>query len=75
MVQLLYFHFYKSGFAGICKGKKCGSINDEGNVVIEPTYMFSERISEPNFIGKYYKVVAGYGEIYYTDLVTKTEDK
>lgn len=67
--------FNTNGFAGICKDKKWGSIDSEGNVVIEPTYVFSERISEPNFIGKYYKVVAGYGEIYYTDEVTKTEDK
>lgn len=67
--------FNTSGFAAICKDKKWGSIDSEGNIVIEPTYTFSERISEPNFIGKYYKVVAGYGEIYYTDEITETEDK
>lgn len=58
--------FNKYGFAGIKKDGKWGSIDEQGNILIEPTYELNEEI-EPSFIGKYYQVTYGYGEVYYTD--------
>lgn len=55
----------KYGFAGIKKNGKWGVINSQGNVIIEPTYEFKDE-SDINFIGMYYQVKYGYGEIYYT---------
>lgn len=58
--------FNKYGFAGVKKDGKWGSIDEQGNILIEPTYVLNEEI-EPSFIGKYYQVTYGYGEVYYTD--------
>ena len=58
--------FNEYGFAGVQKDGKWGVINREGKLILEPTYEFNN--SEiPSFIGKYYKVIYGFGEIYYTD--------
>lgn len=54
----------KYGFAGIKQNDKWGVINADGKVIVEPTYKLSD--NEPTFIGQYYKVVYGNGEIYYT---------
>lgn len=59
--------FNEYGFAGIRVGEKWGVINSEGTVIEEPKYTFSNQIIEPSFIGSYYKVVSGYGEIYYSN--------
>ncbi len=55
------------GFAGIKLNGRWGVVNREGNIIVEPVYsQFSEN-HKPDFIGKYYKVNFGYGEVYYTD--------
>lgn len=56
--------FNKYGYAGIKLNGKWGVIDQEGNIVVEPTY---ELNNEPEFLGKYYKVVYGLGEFYYTN--------
>ena len=55
------------GFAGIKKDGKWGVIDKNGNIILEPTYEISDQNGEPYFIGKYYKVISGYEEEYYTD--------
>ena len=59
------------GFAGIKKDGKWGVIDKDGNIILEPTYTIPEQNGEPYFIGKYYKVISGYEEEYYTDDVNK----
>lgn len=54
----------KFGFAGIKQNDKWGVINSIGEIVVEPKYKLND--SEPVFIGEYYKVIYGNGEIYYT---------
>ncbi len=50
--------FNKYGFAGIKKKDgKWGSINQNGEVVQEPTYDLKKR-NIPEFVGKYYRVNA-----------------
>ncbi|MBR0350690.1 MAG: WG repeat-containing protein [Clostridia bacterium] len=56
--------FNEFGYAGINQNGKWGAIDQNGNIVVEPTY---ELKSEPDFLGKYYKVVFGYGECYFTN--------
>lgn len=58
--------FNEYGFASIKKDGKWGAINEKGEIVIEPTYEIKNQM-EPSFIGKYYRVQYGFGEIYYTD--------
>ncbi len=65
--------FNEYGFAGIKVKDKWGVIKEDGTVVLEPTYSLKDKTGEPSFIGKYYKVVAGYGEAYYTDETEETE--
>lgn len=60
--------FNEYGFASIQKDGKWGAINQNGEIVIEPTYELGTT-EIPSFIGKYYKVTYGVGEIYYTDKV------
>ena len=55
--------FNKYGYAGIKKDGKWGVINQEGKVIQNPIYELSS--IEPDFIGKYYSVDLGYGEIFY----------
>ena len=59
--------FNEYGFAGVKKDNKWGVINEDGTVVLEPTYE-RENEEEPLFIGKYYQVQYGFGEVYYTDM-------
>ncbi len=56
----------KYGYAGICKNGKWGSIDAEGKVIQEPTYEIKGNF-EPSFLGKYYQVTFGFGEIYFTN--------
>ena len=57
----------KYGYAGVKKDGKWGVINSEGEIILEPTYTISEENEKDlNFIGKYYSVEYGFGEIYYT---------
>ena len=55
--------FNEYGFASVEKDGKWGAINSEGEEIVAPTY---ELEGIPSFIGKYYQVVYGFGEIYYT---------
>lgn len=52
------------GFAGIMQNGKWGVINNEGKIIAEPQYELN--YNEPTFIGEYYQVIYGNGEIYYT---------
>ena len=56
----------KYGFAGVKKNGKWGVIDNNGKIIIEPTYELKD-IKQPVFIGKYYQYVYGNGEIYYTN--------
>ena len=58
--------FNKYGFAAVKKDGKWGSIDVSGKEVIKPIYELKEQI-EPDFIGQYYQVRYGFGEVYYTD--------
>jgi len=63
----------KYGFAAIKLNGTWGVINKEGKVIVDPIYELDENSGEPNFIGKYYKVVTGYSEAYYTEEVKSEE--
>ena len=52
------------GFAGIKLGDKWGVINNNGDIIVEPFYILNS--DNPIFIGEYYQVIYGNGEIYYT---------
>ncbi len=54
----------KYGFAGVKQNGKWGVIDNEGKIIKEPQYELN--YSEPSFIGEYYQVIYGNGEIYYT---------
>lgn len=54
----------KYGFAGIEQDGKWGVINSEGKIIVEPQYELDD--NNPSFIGEYYQVIYGNGEIYYT---------
>lgn len=54
----------KFGFAGIKQNDEWGVIDNEGEIVVEPKYKLND--NEPIFIGEYYQVIYGNGEIYYT---------
>lgn len=58
--------FNEYGFAAVKKDGKWGSINEQGQVVQEPIYELNED-TEPFFIGTYYQVKYGFGEVYFTN--------
>ena len=58
--------FNEYGFASVQKDGKWGSIDKEGKEVVEPTYTLNDN-QEPFFIGSYYQVKYGFGEVYFTD--------
>lgn len=58
--------FNEYGFAGMKKDGKWGVIDSTGKIIVEPTYELKEE-TEPSFIGTYYQVKYGFGEVYYTD--------
>lgn len=64
--------FNEYGFAAVKKDEKWGSIDKDGKEVIEPTYTLEDN-QEPIFIGKYYQVKYGFGEIYFTDNNSKDD--
>ena len=60
--------FNKSGYAGIKKDGKWGVINEKGEVIVEPKYQINkENEINLDFIGEYYSVEYGFGEVYYTN--------
>ncbi len=58
--------FNKYGFAAVKQNGKWGSINKDGKEIASTIYEFKE-IQEPFFIGNYYQVKYGFGEVYFTD--------
>lgn len=58
--------FNEYGYAAVNKDGKWGAINQNGEEVVEPIYTINDN-KEPSFIGKYYQVKYGFGEVYYTD--------
>lgn len=58
--------FNEYGFAAVKIDGKWGAIDLSGKEVIKPTYELKEE-SELQFIGAYYQVKYGFGEVYYTD--------
>ena len=62
----LVTQFNQYGFAGIKKDGKWGVVNSQGEIILEPIYEIKEQIV-PEFIGEFYQVEYGYGEIYLTD--------
>lgn len=58
--------FNEYGFASIKYNGKWGVINTQGKEILEPTFEL-EGDEEPYFIGPYYQVKYGFGEVYYTD--------
>lgn len=54
------------GFAGIEKDGKWGIIDSNGKIIVEPKYELNNE--DPVFIGKYYQVKYGNGEIYFSNL-------
>lgn len=59
--------FNEYGFAGIKKDGKWGSINQNGEIVQEPIYKI--KWASPTFIGKFYKSLEWYGDLYYIDKI------
>ena len=51
------------GFASVLKDGKWGAIDKDGKEVVAPTYELED---VPTFIGKYYQVIYGFGETYFT---------
>ena len=49
-----------------CADGKWGSINENGQVIIEPTYTLNNN-NEVDFIGEYYKYTYGYKKFNYTN--------
>ena len=58
--------FNEYGFAAVKKNGKWGAIDSEGKVVVEPIYEFDSS-KEPSFIGEFYEVQFGFGEVYYSN--------
>ena len=59
----------KYGYAGIKLNNKWGVIDEEGKVIVNPSYNIDW--NEPEFINKYCRLNFGYGFEYYTDELTK----
>lgn len=58
--------FNEYGYASVEKDGKWGSINQNGDEIAKIEFTLNNQ-NEPSFIGKYYQVVYGFGEFYYTD--------
>lgn len=58
--------FNEYGFASINKDGKWGAIDEEGKELIAPSYQFNGNFI-PFFIGEFYKITYGFGEVYFTD--------
>ena len=60
------YEFNTYGFATIKKEGKWGAINEQGQEIVAPIYEIKNQ-REPSFIGQYYRVTYGFGEVYYTN--------
>lgn len=58
--------FNSYGYAAVKQDGKWGAINVNGDITAEIQYVLDDDI-EPSFIGKYYQIKYGFGEIYYTN--------
>ena len=56
---------FSSGFAGICKNGKWGVINEQGKIIIEPTY--EKNLVNRKFLSKYYEIPNTVGVSIYSD--------
>lgn len=56
--------FNKYGYAGVLKDGKWGIIKQDGTILVQPSYEIDSQ-SEPYFIGEYYQVKYGLGQMYY----------
>ena len=56
--------FNEYGFAGVLKDKKWGVLRQDGTVLVEPIYNLGVH-AQPSFIGEYYKVDNGSGQVIY----------
>lgn len=64
--------FNEYGFAGIKKDGKWGVIEQSDHkIILEPVYKLEW--TQPNFIGKYYRIRSWHGDARYSDDVTITE--
>lgn len=45
---------------------KWGVVDTQANIIQEPKYELKDNV-EPSFLGKYYKVTYGFGELYFTN--------
>ena len=60
------YEFNEYGFAAVKKDDKWGAVNEQGQEIVAPSYIFEEQV-EPIFIGQYYRVIYGFGEYYFTN--------
>lgn len=60
------YEFNSYGFAAVKKDGKWGAINEQGEETVESFYEIKDQ-KEPFFIGNYYRVIYGVGEVYYTN--------
>lgn len=60
------YEFNQYGFASVRKDNKWGVINEQGQEIVAPIYEI-ENQKQPFFIGRYYRVIYGLGEFYFTD--------
>ena len=58
--------FNKYGFAAVKKDGKWGSIDKEGKEITGEIYELDDN-QKPFFIGKYYQIKYGFGEVYFTN--------
>ena len=58
--------FNQFGYAGIEQEGKWGVIDSNGNIILQPKYEIKNR-EDPSFLGIYYKVTYGFGEVIYTN--------
>ncbi len=64
----------KYGYVAVKKDGKWGCIDEKGNVIQEPIYNLKDN-DDIDFIGKYYKVVYNYQNIFYTDDIDMINDQ
>lgn len=62
--EVTEFNEYK--YAGIKKDNKWGVIDSTGKVILEPKYEITSN-EEPSFLGEFYKITYGFGEVYFTN--------
>lgn len=62
--------FNEYGFAGIKSAGKWGIIDESGKIIVNPIYTIDQKNTEPEFLGKYYKINYN-GAVYYTNAINE----